>query len=112
MDEKLCNERYKHHQEKLEEHEKRIESLEKTYFIMQKMDYRIGRVESSIEKINEKLDKSKEEKGTKWDKLIDYLFYSILAIMLGYIATNLGIKWGVIKREKDSNNSRRCISCF
>lgn len=92
MDEKLCNERYKHHQEKLEDHERRIDSLEKTYSIMEKMDYRIGSMESSVKEINKKLDNNISEKGKKWDKLIDYLFYFILALLLGYIAMNLGLK--------------------
>lgn len=92
MDEKLCLERYRHHHERLDEHEKRIDALERTYSIMQKMDYRIERVENSVGKINAKLDKSKDEKCKKWDKLIDYLFYSILATLLGYIAMHYGLK--------------------
>ena len=92
MDEKLCKERYHHHQERLDDHEKRLDGLEKTYSIMEKMDYRMERVENSVEKINTKLDSNKDEKGKKWDKLIDYLFYFILALMLGYIASQLGLK--------------------
>ena len=88
MEEKLCNERYRHHQEKLEEHERRIDSLEKTYSIMEKMDYRMGNVEGSVKEINKKLDNQQEKKGMKWDKLIDYLFYAILA----YCLYKLGIK--------------------
>ena len=92
MDEKLCNERFKYHQEKLNEHEKRIDGLEKTYSIMEKMDYRIGSMESSVKEINNKLDNNMREKGKKWDKLIDYLFYFILAALLGYIAIQFGLK--------------------
>ena len=92
MDGKLCDERSKHFTEKLDDHEKRIDSLEKTYSIMEKMDYRMGNVEHCVEKINEKLDRNNDEKGKKWDKLIDYIFYFILALMLGYIATQLGLK--------------------
>ena len=32
------------------------------------------------------------EKGKKWDKLIDYLFYFIIAALLGYIIHRMGIK--------------------
>ena len=92
MDEKLCVERYKHHQERLDDHEKRIDGLEKTYSIMEKMDYRIGSMESSVKEINKKLDNSMREKGKKWDKLIDYLFYFILALLLGYIAMQFGLE--------------------
>lgn len=92
MDEKLCVERYKHHQERLDDHEKRIDGLEKTYSIMEKMDYRIGSMESSVKEINKKLDNNIREKGKKWDKLIDYLFYFILALLLGYIASKIGLE--------------------
>lgn len=92
MESKLCDERYKHHQERLNDHEKRIDGLEKTYSIMEKMDYRMERVENSVEKINSKLDNNKDEKGKKWEKLIDYLFYFILALLLGYIAKQFGLK--------------------
>ena len=92
MDEKLCVVKYNHHQERLDDHERRIDSLEKTYSIMEKMDYRMERVENSVKSISEKLDRGKEEKGKKWDKLIDYLFYFILAALLGYISVHLGLR--------------------
>lgn len=92
MDEKLCVERYKHHQERLDDHEKRIDSLEKTYSIMEKMEYRMGSMENSVKEINKKLDNNINEKGKKWDKLIDYLFYFILALLLGYIAMQFGLE--------------------
>lgn len=92
MDEKLCVERYKHHQERIDDHEKRIDALEKTYSIMEKMEYRLGSMESSVKEMNEKLDSNINEKGKKWDKLIDYLFYFILALLLGYIAMQFGLK--------------------
>ena len=91
MDEKLCVERYKHHQERLDDHEKRLDGLEKTYSIMEKMDFRMERVENSVEKINAKLDNSKDEKGKKWDSFVDYVFKAILGILLGYIAIQLGL---------------------
>lgn len=92
MEEKLCQERYKHHQEKLDDHERRIDSLEKTYRIMEKMDFRIESMETSVKEIKEKIDSNMKEKGKKWDKLIDYLFYFILALLLGYIAIQFGLK--------------------
>lgn len=77
---------------RLDNHESRLEELEKTYVVMQQMDYRMGNLESSVNDISTKLDKRLEEKGKKWDKLIDYLFYFILAALLGYIAYSLGLK--------------------
>lgn len=80
----------------MDDHEKRIDSLEKTYSIMEKMNYRMEKMETAVEKIDKKLDAKVQEdnqvKGKKWDKLIDYLFYAILALLLGYIAMNLGLK--------------------
>lgn len=67
---------------------KRIDTLEKNTAILEKMDYRMGNVEENVEKINKKLDEKAKEKGMKWDKLIDYLFYAILA----YALFKLGLK--------------------
>lgn len=88
---------------RIDEHDEQIKELQNTYKIMEKMDYRMGNVEENIAGINEKLDKhdkaiveenskSDKEKGKKWDKLIDYLFYFVLALLLGYIATKLNLK--------------------
>ncbi len=73
---------------KLEEHDKKISELEKTYVIMEKMNCRMGNVEESVENINNKINEESKAKGLKWDKLIDYLFYAVLAFCL----FKLGIK--------------------
>lgn len=91
------------HDTKFKEQDTKIEQLEKTYSIMEKMDYRMGNVEKNISGINEKLDKhdkaiveestkTDKEKGKKWDKLIDYLFYFIIATALGFMCIKLGLK--------------------
>ena len=62
-----------------------------------------GNVEKGLDSINNKLDKHEDEiqqekikdekeKGKKWDKLVDYLFYAVLAFLLGFIAMKLGLK--------------------
>ena len=84
--------RSKSNMKRLDNHESRLEELEKTYAVMKQMDYRMGNLESSVNDISAKLDKRLEEKGKKWDKLIDYLFYFVLATLLGYIAYSLGLK--------------------
>ena len=76
-----AEERGKSNTKRLDEHDKRLDELEKTYSIMEKMDYRMGKV-----------DEQQGEKGKKWDKLIDYIFYTILGLLLGYIAIRLRIK--------------------
>lgn len=78
--------------EKFDNHDERISNLEKNTKILETMNYRIGEMEGSIKSINEKLDKKQDEKGKKWDKLIDYLFYFIIATILGYLAFKLGLK--------------------
>lgn len=73
---------------RIDEHDERIENLEKTYSIMEKMDYRMSNVENNVSEIRKDIQKGKEQKGMKWDKLIDYLFYAILAFAL----LKLGLK--------------------
>lgn len=89
-------EREKSNTKRLDAHDERLESLERTYSIMQKMDYRMEKVEAAVDNIDKKLDTKVNEdnknKGAKWDKLIDYIFYGILGILLSYIAVNLGLK--------------------
>lgn len=79
-----------HH--RLDEQEKDIDELKKTYVIMEKMDFRMENVEKNVAGINAKLEDVDKSKGKKWDKLIDYIFYFILATILGYIAIKLGLK--------------------
>lgn len=92
MDEKYIEERFKNTDKQLENHEKRLAKVEETYAIMQKMDLRVGNIEKSVETINNKLDSKTEEKGKKWDKLIDYIFYFVVALLLGLLVKKLGLK--------------------
>lgn len=82
--------------DKLNNHEKRIENLENVTSTLQTMDYRLKSLETDTSSINEKLDlalsKEANDKSKKWDKLIDYIFYFVLACLLGYIAYSLGIQ--------------------
>ena len=80
--------RGKSNTKRIDEHDERIENLEKTYSIMEKMDYRMSNVENNVSEIRKDIQKGKEQKGMKWDKLIDYLFYAILA----YALFKLGLK--------------------
>lgn len=79
-----------HH--RLDEQEKDIDELKKTYVIMEKLDFRMENVEKNVTLINTKLEEVDKSKGRKWNKLIDYIFYFILATILGYIAIKLGLK--------------------
>ena len=92
MNEKYIDEKFKQTDKQLDEHDRRISDLEKTYAIMQKMDLRVGNIEKSVETINNKLDSKAEEKGKKWDKLIDYIFYFVVALLLGLLVAKLGLK--------------------
>lgn len=78
--------------EKFDNHEERITTLEHSTRVLETMNYRLGQMETTIKTINTKLDNKENEKGKKWDKLIDYLFYFIVALILSYVAYKLGIK--------------------
>ena len=82
--------------EKLENHEKRIETLENSTSDFKTVVYRLDILEKSIATMNAKLDlalkKDDENKSKKWDKLIEYIFYAILGILLTYIAYKTGFK--------------------
>lgn len=94
MDEKYIEkiaeieQRSKSNTKRLDEHNEKIDQLEKTYAIMEKMDYRMSNVENNVSEIKSEIKKGKEQKGMKWDKLIDYLFYAFV----GYALIKLGIK--------------------
>lgn len=89
--------------EKLENHEKRIETLENSTSDIKTIIYRLDNVDKQINTMNNKFDnveskidsalkKDDEIKGKKWDKLVEYIFYAILGILLAYIAYKLGLK--------------------
>lgn len=85
-------EREKSNTKRIDEHDIKIQKLEDTYSLIQNVNYRIENVEENIEKINNKLDENSNEKGKKWDKFIDYVFYFVLCALLTYISTRLGLK--------------------
>lgn len=78
--------------EKFDNHEERITSLEHSTRVLETMNYRLGQMETTIKSINTKLDNQDDEKGKKWDKFVDYIFYFIIAAILSYLAYELGIK--------------------
>ena len=73
---------------RLDGQEERLDKLEENTAILKNMDYRMGKLEETTDKIDCKLNSRIEEKGKKWDKLIDYIFYFFVAIALGYMAFN------------------------
>ena len=82
--------------EKLENHEKRIETLENSTSDFKTVVYRLDILEKSIATMNAKLDlalkKDDEDKSKKWDKLVEYIFYAVLGLLLGYRAYKTGFK--------------------
>lgn len=91
MSEDYIKAEFQHCNDKLIEHDNRLDKLEDTYSTLQNLNYRVGKIESGVESMNKKIDEQSKEKGKKWDKLIDYLFYFIIASILGYLAIKLGI---------------------
>ena len=88
-------EREKSNTKRLDDHDIRLDNLEKTYSIMEKMDYRMGQVETAVDKIDKKLDakvnENDKEKGKKWDKLVDYIFYTILGAIMLLVLSKVGL---------------------
>lgn len=88
-------EREKSNTKRLDDHDIRLDNLEKTYSIMEKMDYRMGQVETAVDKIDKKLDakvnENDKEKGKKWDKLVDYIFYTILGAIMPLVLSKVGL---------------------
>lgn len=87
---------------RIDDTENRIDELEKTYAIMQKMDYRMSNVEDNVKNISQKLDnnlqeiiatkhQSANEKGKKWDKFIDYLFYAFVGAVMALVLSKIGL---------------------
>lgn len=92
MDKELIEEKFKNHEEKIKDHDKRINKLEDTYATLTNINYRMNNMEESIKSIDEVLLSYTKNKGKKWDRLIDYLFYAVLGVLLAYIAVKLGLK--------------------
>lgn len=92
MSEDGIKERFNFIDKTIEMHEKRISNLEKTYQVMEKMEYRMEQMEKTMAAMDEKLDEQASEKGKKWDKLIDYVFYFIIGTLLTYLCVKLGVK--------------------
>lgn len=82
--------------EKLENHEKRIENLENSIKDFKTVIYRLDILEKSvatlIAKVDLMLEKNSEDKGKKWDKFIEYIFYAVVGILITYIAYKSGFK--------------------
>lgn len=91
-------ERAKSNTRRITEHDEQIKELSNVYVALTKVDDKISNVEKDVSEIKETVEKSKEQKGMKWDKLIDYLFYAILAFAL----FKLRIK---IEREEKKNEN-------
>lgn len=82
--------------ERLNNHEKRIETLENSTSDIKTVVYRLDTMDKRLDTMEGKLDlalkKDTEEKGKKWDKFIEYIFYAVVGILIAYIAYKLGFK--------------------
>lgn len=70
------------------ENNKKINELEKTYILIEKMDCKIINLESSLNRIEQKVLNIDNKKINKWERFIDYIFYSVIA----YALVKLGLK--------------------
>lgn len=53
---------------------------------------KISDIENQISSIKANQTAQSEKKGAKWDKLIDYIFYAFVAVLLGLLVAKLGLK--------------------
>lgn len=74
--------RAKSNTKRLDEHDEQIKELNNVYLALTKVDDKVTNVEKDVSEIKSEIKKGKEQKGMKWDKLIDYLFYATLAFAL------------------------------
>lgn len=88
MSDDLIEEKFKVQDKTINNHEERIKNLEKIYVIMAKMETSINSIKEDVVNIKTKQNEENNKKVMKWDKLIDYIFYAILA----YCLYKLGIK--------------------
>ena len=88
MSDDLIEEKFKVQDKTINNHEERIKNLEKIYVIMAKMETSINSIKEDVVNIKTKQNEENNKKGMKWDKLIDYIFYAILA----YCLYKLGIR--------------------
>lgn len=70
------------------ENNRKISELEKTSILIEKLDCKIQNLESSLERIEQKVLNMDNRKISKWEKFIDYIFYSVIA----YALVRLGLK--------------------
>lgn len=87
--------RSKSNVKRLDEHDRQLKELTNVYVALTKMDTKVANVETDVSEIKTDIKGLKssaseptKEKASKWDKLIDYLFYAILA----YALIKLGLK--------------------
>ena len=88
MEKELFEEMIKNQDQKIEKIDKRLSTLEKTYAVMEKLEYRMCQVENSVNKIDKTLEDIREQKGAKWDKLVEYIFYAFVSLAL----VSIGLK--------------------
>lgn len=87
--------RSKSNVKRLDEHDCQLKELTNVYVALTKMDTKVANVETDVSEIKGDIKSLKssaseptKEKALKWDKLIDYIFYAVLA----YALFRLGIK--------------------
>lgn len=84
------NQRSKSNEKRINDHDAKIDKLENVYIALTKVDGRVEKVESDVGEIKKMITSHNPDKSKalKWDKLIDYMFYTVLA----YCLYKLGIK--------------------
>lgn len=91
--------RSKSNTKRLDEHDKELKELKQVYVALTKVNDKVENVESDVSEMKSDIKSliqakqdTAEKKGNKWDKLIDYLFYTILGACIAIVFAKIGLK--------------------
>lgn len=83
----------------LDEHDKELKELKQVYVALTKVNDKVENVETDVSEMKSDIKSliqakqdTAEKKGNKWDKLIDYLFYTILGACIAIVFSKIGLK--------------------
>ncbi len=72
----------------IEKNKQKIENLKKRLKKIEDSISKIKIIENKLLKLEEIIENMQYDKGKKWDKLIDYLFYAVVAYCLYKLGIN------------------------
>lgn len=83
--------RSKSNMRRLDEVEKRQDSLEELTSTVKVLADREKRVEDDVSEIKDDVKEMKLKPGKKWESLIEKVIMTVVGILLGYLASQIGL---------------------